>query len=101
MSPNPFSAPNSKFDLALAIRAFGPCSSFSPRRRAFILGVGGRHPDAPTLEREVIEIQGRLGTPAERRNDLARARAVAHKLANLTCVALLRRERDAFRGVPS
>jgi hypothetical protein len=41
------------------------------------------------LERELLEIQSRLGTPTERPNDLERARTVAHDIANMMFVALL------------
>jgi hypothetical protein len=45
--------------------------------------------NALDLERELLEIQVRLGTPTERQDDFDRARAFAHKLANLMCVVLL------------
>jgi hypothetical protein len=89
MSSAPFPAFECKLHLALAIRALGTRSPFAPRRREFIQAIGKKHPDAPALEREVTEIQSRLGTPTERPEDLERARAAAHRLANLICTELL------------
>jgi hypothetical protein len=50
--------------------------------------------DAPVLEQELKEIQHRLGTPAERPNDLDRASSVGHQLTNLMCLAVL------MKGIP-
>jgi hypothetical protein len=69
---------------ALAIRL-----SIAPGRREFRQKIDEENPEILGLEWELLEIQSRLGTPTERPNDLERAREVAHKLANLMCVALL------------
>jgi hypothetical protein len=45
--------------------------------------------DASVLERELKDIQRRLGTPAERPGDLDRANAVGHQLTNLMCLTVL------------
>lgn len=52
--------------------------------------------DVPSLENGIAEIQARLGTPAERPDDLDRAAVVAHSIRNLLCIAwLLRDSREA------
>lgn len=50
---------------------------------------GEKNPDVLALKQQVIEIERRLGTPAERKNDLDRAQTLAHRLANLMFMALL------------
>ena len=53
--------------------------------------VGRQFSHAPIIEREIIEIQRRLGTPEERLGDMERAKNAAHQLANMMCTALLLR----------
>ncbi len=45
--------------------------------------------DAPVLEQELKEIQRRLGTPAERPEDMARVVVIGHQLTNMMCLAVL------------
>jgi hypothetical protein len=92
MSSAPFPSSECKLHLALAIRALGTRSPFSTRRRAFMETLSVQRPDMVALEEEVQEIQHRLGTPAENPNDLERAKMLAHKLANLMCAAILKRD---------
>jgi hypothetical protein len=54
--------------------------------------VGRQFTHAPLIEREIVEIQLRLGTPQERPDDLERTKLSAHQLANMMCTALLLRE---------
>jgi hypothetical protein len=46
-------------------------------------------PDAAGVEAEIREVQGRLGTTQERRDDFERAQKAAHRLNNMLCAALL------------
>ena len=78
---------NLHFVLSLYARQSpGPVVS---RRRALMESVAGLYPGAPALEREIGEIQGRLGTAGERPGDLERAKLAAHTLSNMICAALL------------
>ena len=54
--------------------------------------VARQYSEAPLIEREIAEIQRRLGTPEERLGDLDRAKMAAHQLANMMCTALLLRD---------
>jgi hypothetical protein len=60
--------------------------------------IGEKRPDVSALEEEVNEIQHRLGTPAERPNDLEQAKTLAHRLANLVCAALLQQDLNSDRN---
>ena len=89
MSSTTFQSPEHRLHLAFAVGTLAIRSSIAPHRWDSRQGIDGENSAALDLERELLEIERRLGTPAERPNDLERARAVAHKLANLICVALL------------
>ena len=80
-----------KLHLALSIYAQESLGPVIPQRRVLMEAVGRQFADAPMLEREIAEIQRRLGTPDERLGDLERANSVAHQLANMMATALLMR----------
>jgi hypothetical protein len=82
---------HSVYDLraALDLHAHGSDSPIQARRRSLQEIVDRAHHDAPVLERELSEIQRRLGTPAERPGDVDRASIIGHQLTNLTCLAVL------------
>jgi hypothetical protein len=63
----------------------------NPERRVLMEAVSRQFAKAPSLEREVTEIQRRLGTPDERPGDLERAKVRADELANMMCSVLLLR----------
>jgi len=67
-----------------------------PQRRTLMEAVAGIYPNAAALEREIVEIQGRLGTPDERPGDMDRAKAAAHVLSNMICAALLMGDVDGL-----
>jgi hypothetical protein len=80
-----------KLHLALSIYAQEHLKPITPERRALMEVVGKQFSSAPSIEREITEIQRRLGTPEERSDDLERAKVNAHKLANMMCSVLLLR----------
>lgn len=80
-----------KLHLALSIYAQEQLKPITPERRALMDAVGRQFSDAPLIEREIIEIQRRLGSPEERPDDFERAKVIAHKLANMMCSVLLLR----------
>jgi len=80
-----------KLHLALSIYAQERLKPVTPERRALMEAVSRRFADAPALERQIFEIQQRLGTAAERPDDLERAMVNAHNLANMLCSVLLLR----------
>ena len=47
------------------------------------------HSDAPILEKELRDIQRRLGTAAEQPGDVDRASVIGHQLTNLMCLVVL------------
>jgi hypothetical protein len=81
-----------KLHLALSIYAQENLAPVTPQRRALMDAVNRQFSHAPVIEREISEIQRRLGTPAERPDDMDRAKAAAHQLANMLCTALLLRD---------
>jgi hypothetical protein len=87
----PKACDHSVYDLraALDIHAGESHEPFPVRRRSLQEIVDRAHADAPVLERELSEIQGRLGTPAERPGDVDRASVIGHQLTNLTCLTVL------------
>jgi hypothetical protein len=64
----------------------------TPQRRALMDAVNRQFSHAPVIEREIVEIQRRLGTPNERPDDMDRAKIVTHQLANMLCTTLLLRD---------
>lgn len=80
-----------KLHLALSIYAQESLKPVVPQRRALMDAVSRQFANAPVIEREVAEIQRRLGTSDERPGDLERAKMAAHQLANMMCTALLLR----------
>ena len=80
-----------KLHLALSIYAQESLKPIIPQRRALMEAVSRQFSHAPMIEREIAELQGRLGTPREQPGDLERAKAAAHQLANMLCTALLLR----------
>ena len=80
-----------KLHLALSIYAQERLKPITPERQALMEVVSRQFSNAPVLEREITEIQHRLGTPEERPDDLERARVNAHTLANMMCSVLLLR----------
>ena len=80
-----------KLHLALSIFAQESLKPVIPQRRALMEAVSRQFSNAPLIEREVAEIQRRLGTPDERPGDMERAKQDAHQLANMLCTALLLR----------
>jgi hypothetical protein len=77
--------------LALSIYAQERLRPITPERRVLMEAVSRQFSQAPLIEREITEIQRRLGTPDERPDDMERAKASAHKLANMMCSVLLLR----------
>ena len=82
---------HSVYDLraALDIHAHDSQAPFPVRRQSLREIVERAHADAPVLEKELNDIQRRLGTSAERPGDVDRASAIGHQLTNLTCLAVL------------
>ena len=95
MSAPPMMSPreseHSVYDLRAALDFFARESQapFPVRRQSLRDIVLRAHADAPVLERELKEIQQRLGTTGEQPGDVERASAVGHELTNLTCLAVL------------
>ena len=89
MSPVPGKPPEYSLHFVLSIYARQSLRPVIHQRRAVMQSVAGVYPGAPALEREIAEIQGRLGKPDERPGDLERARGAAHTLSNMICAALL------------
>jgi hypothetical protein len=81
-----------KLHLALSIYAQEKLAPVTPQRRALMDAVNRQFSHAPVIEREISEIQRRLGTPDERPDDMDRAKEAAHQLANMLCTALLLRD---------
>jgi hypothetical protein len=88
---SPRESEHSVYDLraALDMHARESHEPFPARRQSLREIVLRAHADAPVLERELKEIQRRLGTAAEQLGDVERASAVGHQLTNLTCLAVL------------
>ncbi len=82
---------HSVYDLraALDIHAHDSQTPFLARRQSLREIVDKAHADAPVLEKELYDIQRRLGTAAEKPGDVDRASAIGHQLTNLTCLAVL------------
>jgi hypothetical protein len=74
---------------ALETYAQGTPAAFHVRRLSLQEIVRRANSDSTMLERELKEIERRLGTPAERPGDLDRATAVGHQLTNQMCLAVL------------
>jgi hypothetical protein len=89
--PLPQHCDHSVYDLraALDIHTGETDAPFPARRRSLQEIVDRAHIDAPVLERELSDIQLRLGTAAERPGDVDRASVIGHQLTNLTCLAVL------------
>jgi predicted XRE-type DNA-binding protein len=81
-----------KLHLALSIYAQENLRPVAPQRQALMEAVNRQFSHAPMIQREIAEIQRRLGTPSERPDDMERAKVAAHQLANMLCTALLIRE---------
>jgi hypothetical protein len=73
---------------ALSVYAQESQAPFQHLRQTFREIVRRLHSDAPVLERELKEIQARLGLPAERSTDIERAASLGHRLTNLICLAV-------------
>lgn len=86
-----------KLHRALSIYAQQCVQPITPQRRALMEAVSRQFSHAPLIEREITEIERRLGTPRERSDDMERANRAAHQLANMMCTALLFRD---FGDVP-
>jgi len=78
-----------KLHLALSIYAQENLKPVTRQRHALMEAVNRQFSHAPIIEREIAEIQRRLGTPCERPDDMDRAKTAAHQLANMLCTALL------------
>lgn len=78
-------------DLQAALSAFARESQapFQHLRQTFRELARRLHADAPVLERELREIQARLGTPDERPTDIEQATSIGHQLTNLMCLAVM------------
>ena len=81
-----------KLHLALSIYAQESLGPITPQRGVLMAAVTRQFSEAPVIEREIVEIQRRLGTPDERSGDMERAKKAAHQLANMMCTALLLRD---------
>ncbi len=99
LPPAPGEPPGYSLHLALSLFARQNLSPVVPRRRALMASVAGIYPGAPALEREITEIQGRLGTSNERPDDMERARVAAHRLSNMICAGLLLCDVRAWNSV--
>jgi hypothetical protein len=88
---SPRESEHSVYDLRAALDIHSQESQvpFPARRQSLRDIVLRAHADAPVLERELMEIQRRLGAEAEQPGDVDRASAVGHQLTNLTCLAVL------------
>jgi hypothetical protein len=88
---SPRESEHSVYDLraALDIHSQKSAAPFPVRRQSLRDIVLRAHADAPMLERELKEIQQRLGTAGEQPGDVERASAIGHELTNLTCLAVL------------
>lgn len=79
------------YDLREALDAHARESQapFPVRRQSLQEMVERAHIDAPKLEKELREIQRRLGTAEEQPGDVDRASSVGHQLTNLMCLVVL------------
>jgi hypothetical protein len=79
------------YDLQAALSVYAKESQapFQHLRQTFREIVRRLHSDAPVLERELKEIQARLGTPLERSTDIEQAALIGHRLTNLMCLAVV------------
>ena len=89
LPPPENACPSHEFHSAMATYARVSRAPFPARRRSLLEIVRRADSDTLILERELSEIQRRLGTSAERREDLDRATTIGHQLANLMWQALL------------
>ena len=94
MPPHAMITEESKYtvdDLHAALSAYARESQapFQHLRQTFREIVRRLHSDAPVLERELQEIQARLGTPFERPTDVEDATSIGHRLTNLMCLAVM------------
>jgi hypothetical protein len=94
MMPNPMITKERKstvddLHVALSVFAHESQAPFQHLRQSFREIVRRLHVDAPPLERELREIQARLGTPSERPTDLDEAALIGHRLTNLMCLAVM------------
>jgi len=89
MYPTREDIPEYDFHQVLTRYNEGSRAPFGRRRQILMDMVRRVRSDAPALEQEIAEIQVRLGTPDERPGDLDRANAVAHRLTNIMCIAML------------
>ena len=78
-----------ELDSAFTVYARESRAPFPVRRKALREMAMQASSDAPVLERELKEIQCRLGTQAEQPGDVDRASAVGHQLTNLMCLVVL------------
>jgi hypothetical protein len=81
-----------RLHLALSIYAQERLKPITPDRRALMEAAARQFSDASLLAREITGIQQHLGTPEEKPDDLERAKANAHGLANMLCSVLLLRD---------
>jgi len=84
-----------EFQSAMTTYARMSRAPFPVRRRSLLEIVQCSDADALVLERELKEIQRRMGTPAEGPRDLDRATSVGHQLTNLMWLALMMQELTA------
>ena len=92
MSPLPGDPCGYNLHFVLSLYARQSLQPVVPRRRSLMDTVAGVYPVASALEREIGEIQARLGTSGELPEDLERAKVAAHRLSNMICAALLMRD---------
>ncbi len=74
---------------ALDVHARESHAPFPVRRQSLREMVERAHSDAPILEKELRDIQRRLGTAAEQPGDVDRASVIGHQLTNLMCLVVL------------
>ena len=89
MSPEESKCTVYDLHVALSVYAQESQAPFQHLRKTFREIVRRLHSDAPVLERELKEIQARLGTPEERSTDIERAASLGHRLTNLMCLAVV------------
>jgi hypothetical protein len=92
MTPQAEAPSTDEFSSALATHARESGAPFPIRRLSLLETVRRSTSDGPVLERELVEIQRRLGTAAEQSGDVDRATEIGHKLTNLIWMALLMEE---------
>jgi hypothetical protein len=94
MSSTPGDPPGYNLHFVLSLFARQSLRPVVPQRRMLMESVARIYPGASMLEREIAEIQVRLGTSRERSGDMDRAKVAAHTLSNMICAALLMRDME-------